>query len=97
MGGSVRCEATGCLERRFGDKLVGEESREVESLWSLGRSVDAKFRHDGVRGGVDSPDREGNTIVLLHCSQIPDAEFMPCLQVLQIATVVEQAESTLLL
>lgn len=49
------------------------------------RSVDAKFRAAGVRGGVDSPVREGRMIVFLQRSQTPEEYVMGCWQLLQVA------------
>jgi hypothetical protein len=58
----------------------------VDFFWSLGRSVVAKLRREGLRGGVDSPER-GSTIDLMHCSHTPEAQSMALLQFLQMATV----------
>lgn len=85
---------------RFGEELIevtGDDAPDFNSLWSLGRSVDAKLRQEGLRGGVVSPDGVESMIVFLHFSQIPEVEVMLCLHVLQMATVVEDALSRLLL
>lgn len=87
MGGSISWGGGSWRDLRFGDEDVGVVEPDVDSLWSLGRSVDAKFRHDGLRRGVDSPEGRGRTMVFMHVSHIPDAEFIPPLHVLQMATV----------
>jgi hypothetical protein len=96
MGGSTNWVEAGCWELSLGDAEAGVEHPEADSLWSFGKSVNAKLRHDGVRRGVDSPEGCGNTIVFIQRSQTPDLEVMVSLQVLQVASVLRDERRRLL-
>lgn len=89
MGRSASWVDEGRRDLRLGDMEADVEFIDVDSLWSLGRSVEPKLRQAGLSGGVDSPDVEEMTIIFLHFSQMPDIELIASLHVLQIATVVE--------
>jgi hypothetical protein len=80
-------------DRRLGDEELGGDEMDADSLYNFRRSVEPKLRQAGVKGGVDSPGWDGRMIVFLHFSHIPEADVMPPLQVLHIATVVEAVES----
>ena len=91
MGGSTSSRG----ERRalrLGDELdVSWEDggMEMESLLSLERSVTAKLRRAGLRGGGVSPAsgaNEGEGIVMpMHDSHIPGIDSMGCLHDLHVA------------
>lgn len=94
IGGSMSWVDDGCrLALRFGGEDEGVVVPDEQFLCSCGRSVEAKLRAAGLRGGVVSPAVEGKMMVFLHFSQIPESEVIDRLHVLQIATVVEAAES----
>jgi hypothetical protein len=85
-GGFVNSRADG-QPFRF-DRL---DAREIGSSCDVAfsskcRSVEAKFRAAGVRGGVDSPEDDGRMIVFLQRSQTPEEYVIGCWQLLQVAT-----------
>ena len=89
IGGLVSCSAGG-HPLRFGEldnREVGSSCVAVfSSKW---RSVEAKLRAAGLKGGVDSPLRIGRTMVFLQRSQITEEYVIGCLQLLQVATAVD--------
>lgn len=93
IGGSASCVADERWDLRFGDEDGGAMVPEEEVFCNCGRSVEAKFLAAGLRGGVVSPGAGAKTIVFLHISHMPRNDVIACLQVLQIATVVEDAMS----
>jgi hypothetical protein len=77
---------------RFGELDGRELGSSCDVLFSSKwRSVEAKFRAAGLRGGVDSPVGEGKIMVFLQRSHIPEAYVIGCLQLLQVATAVDVA------
>lgn len=94
-GGLVSCNAGG-QALRF-DRLGGRElaSSSDVAFSSKCRSVEAKFRAAGVRGGVDSPVGEGRMMVFLQRSQTPEEYLIGCLQLLQVATAFDVAMGAL--
>jgi hypothetical protein len=72
--GSARCAGNGQNDvRRDGIEVRMVTSSIDEFLCRFRRSVEAKLRAAGLRGGVASPLEHGMTIVLVHPSQIPEA------------------------
>jgi hypothetical protein len=72
--GSAICAGSGQYDVRRDDVDVGMLASSVyEFLRSFWRSVEAKLRAAGLRGGVVSPLAEGRMKVLVQPSQILDA------------------------
>jgi hypothetical protein len=70
---SEMCAGSGQYEvRRDGVDVGTMTSSFNEFLRSFWRSVEAKLRAAGLRGGVVSPVAEGRTIVLVHPSHTPE-------------------------
>lgn len=79
IGGSMSCEGRGQTDFRFGDAdLSMLNSSMDEFLCSCCRSVDAKLRAEGLRGGVVSPVAGSSMILFMQRSQMPLEYVMGC-------------------
>jgi hypothetical protein len=78
-GGSNICVGIGQNDLRFGDVDCGTMTSSTdEFLCSCWRSVEAKLRAEGLRGGVVSPLGEGRMMVLVQRSHTPELYVMGC-------------------